>query len=187
MRSRWEPLRRATGQTRCSKSCASGFLRRILPPAMDRRGRITECELVPLLQRTRPGRWHKFCSARGTTFSSMRSRRMLSHHRPLIPSQTRAAQQSNKPRNTSETGSASPLPAENKRGKLAHLLAETVSGTLLEAVLQCRCKAWDSLEPARRESGNAAEEWHEQAHCLYGSGSSRGLRRRAYRTHWRGC
>ena len=155
-----------------------------IAPAMGRRGSIIGCGLVPLLQRTRPDRWHRSCSARGTTFSSMRSRRMLSHHRPLIPGQKRAAQQSNKPRNTSETCSASPLPAENERGKLAHLLAETVSGTLLEAVLQCRCKAWDSLEPARRESGNAAEEWREQAHCLYGSGSSRGLRRWAYRTYW---
>src|SRR5262244_3611778 len=31
MRSRWEPLRRATRRTRCSKSCTSGFLRPILP------------------------------------------------------------------------------------------------------------------------------------------------------------
>ena len=29
MRSRWEPLRRATTRTKCSMSCASGFLRRI--------------------------------------------------------------------------------------------------------------------------------------------------------------
>jgi 2-dehydropantoate 2-reductase len=67
------------------------------------------------------------------------------------------------------------------------LLAATVSGALLEAVLQCRYKTWYSIEPVRRESGNAAEEWHEQAHSLYGSGSSRGLRRWALRTHWRGC
>jgi cell division septation protein DedD len=38
----------------------------------------------------------KVLKHQGSTFSSMRSPRMLSHHRPLIPSQSRTTQQSNK-------------------------------------------------------------------------------------------
>src|SRR5262249_44682769 len=63
----------------------------------------------------------------------------------------------------------------------------TMPGALLEAVLQCRGKAWYSPEPVRWEGGNAAEEWYEQAYCLYGSGSSRGLPVRRIRAMLRSC
>ena len=178
MRFRWELLRRATRRTKCSKSCTSGFLRRILPPAMDRRGSITGYGLVPLLQRMRPDRWQRSYSARGTASSSTRSQPMPSHPRPLIPSQTRTAQQNNKPRNTNTTCSVSPLPAGEGARQARTLTRQngvwySTGGRAtmpLQSLGQPRGRAFDWLVRPSRSGRPWAMRSSRSVRCLQTSG-----------------